>query len=166
MRRTPSQCTTDRWVFFPCPSLFTVPSPVPQRIPSVCAVALVLGLSGSSGPATAWVWSPGQQYQDHSSPLSHSLWKWGSISKSLVPVLTHVGDRFVPCSPVLTSIWLLQVSGVHAPQPVTTQHYDPLWGHGLETPILCISRHTALGDGEATIWLTLPAHEWKPGPGL
>lgn len=66
----------------------------------------------------------------------------------------------------LTSIWLLQVSGVHAPQPVTTQHYDPLWGHSLETPILCVSRHTALGDGEATVWLSLPAYEWKPGPGL
>lgn len=66
----------------------------------------------------------------------------------------------------LTPIWLLQVSGVHAPQPVTTQHDDPLRGYSLEAPILCISWHTALGDGEAPVWLTLPAHEWKPGPGL
>lgn len=74
-----------------------------------------------------------------------------------------------PCSPVLTTAtptWLLQVSGVHASQPVTTQHYDPLWGHGLETPVLYVSWHTALGDGEATVRLTLPAHEWKPGTGL
>lgn len=90
----------------------------------------------------------------------------GSVSESSVPVLTSVEDSHVLAHLVLTSLWLLQVSGVHAPQPVATQHYDPLWGYGLETPILCISWHTALGDGEATVWLTLPAHEWKPGPGL
>ena len=57
-------------------------------------------------------------------------------------------EGWAPCLPVPGDLQLtaaFQVSGVHASQPVTTQHYDPLWGHGLETPILCVSWHTALG---------------------
>lgn len=113
--------------------------------PAISGTSRSSGSSGSSG--------------------SSCLGKQGSVSKSSVPMLASV-DSCVSHSPDLISIWLLQVSGVHAPQPVTTQHYDPLWGHGLEAPILCISWHTALGNGEATVWLTLPAHEWKPGPGI
>lgn len=99
--------------------------------------------------------------------LSRSLWGGRDLlasPQSLCSPVLKKGVYLIHL--ILTSILLFQVSGVHAPQPVTTQHYDPLWGYGLETPILCISWHTALGDGEATVWLTLPAHEWKPGPGL
>lgn len=60
----------------------------------------------------------------------------------------------------------LQVSGVHAPQPVTAQHHDPLRGHSLEASVFGVPRHAALGDGEAPGRLTLPALERKPGPGL
>lgn len=67
---------------------------------------------------------------------------------------------------ILVSVWLLQVSGVHAPQLVTTQYHDPLWRHGLEASVLGLPRHAALGNGEAPVWLPLPAHEWKPGSGL
>ena len=63
-------------------------------------------------------------------------------------------------------LWLLQISGVHAPQPVSSQHHDPLWRHSLEASILGVPRHAALGDGETPVWLALPAPERKPSPGL
>lgn len=94
-----------------------------------------------------------------SSVFPEALWEFCCRPEFEICWCTHAPD------PRLSG-WLLQISGVHAPQPVTAQHHDPLRRHSLEASVLGVPRHTALGDGEAPGRLTLPALERKPGPGL
>lgn len=66
----------------------------------------------------------------------------------------------------LKHFFLLQVSGVYAPQSISAQHHGPDRRHCSKASIFRLPRHAALGGGENPVWISLSALEWKPDAGL
>lgn len=61
---------------------------------------------------------------------------------------------------------LLQVSGVHAPKPVSAQSHGALWWSASQRAVFCFSRHAAVRHGQAAVRISLPAHERQPAAGV
>lgn len=60
----------------------------------------------------------------------------------------------------------LQITGLHAPQPVTAQPHGAVGRSPHQGSLLGFPWHAAFRHGQATVGLPLSADEWQPAAGL